>query len=73
MKARKILISLLLTALPLLCSAQALKGSYFLDNSIDRTRMNPAFAPGANYLQTGIIRKKAGMILFSTSPKIIGF
>ena len=50
MKARKILISLLLTALPLLCSAQALKGSYFLDNSIDRTRMNPAFAPGANYL-----------------------
>lgn len=51
MKTEKILISLLLTALPVLCSAQALKGSYFLDNSTDRTRMNPAFAPGANYLK----------------------
>ena len=37
--------------LPVTAGAQALKGSYFLDNSINRNKMNPAFAPRANYLQ----------------------
>lgn len=35
----------------LTAEAQALKGSYFLDNSINRNKMNPAFAPRANYVQ----------------------
>lgn len=30
-------------------SAQTLTGTYFLDNSLSRTRLNPAFAPRANY------------------------
>ena len=29
--------------------AQALTGTYFLDNSLFRTRLNPAFSPRANY------------------------
>lgn len=37
--------------LPLMVGAQALKGSYFMDNSIDRNKMNPAFAPRSNYFQ----------------------
>lgn len=37
--------------LPATAGAQALKGSYFLDNSINRNKMNPAFAPRANYVQ----------------------
>lgn len=37
--------------MPLLAGAQALKGSYFLDNSLNRHEMNPAFAPRANYFQ----------------------
>ena len=30
-------------------SAQALTGTYFLDNSLMRTRLNPAFSPRSNY------------------------
>ncbi len=37
--------------MPLMAGAQALKGSYFLDNSLNRNKMNPAFAPRADYLQ----------------------
>jgi len=37
--------------MPLLAGAQALKGSYFLDNSLNRHEMNPAFAPRADYFQ----------------------
>lgn len=32
-----------------------LKGSYFLDHSINRHKMNPAFAPRANYFQLPVI------------------
>ena len=41
--------------MPLLAGAQALKGSYFMDNSMNRHRMNPAFAPRANYLQLPVL------------------
>ena len=37
--------------LPLGVGAQVLKGSYFLDHSVNSHRMNPAFAPRANYFQ----------------------
>ena len=46
---RKIYIAIImLLMLPMTMGAQALKGSYFLDNSITRTKLNPAFAPRAN-------------------------
>lgn len=48
-----IIIAMLL--LPMTLGAQALKGSYFLDNSLLRTRLNPAFAPRANYLSLPVI------------------
>lgn len=48
---RRIIIVVAALLLPLMVGAQALKGSYFMDNSIDRNKMNPAFAPRANYLQ----------------------
>lgn len=41
--------------LPLMAGAQALKGSYFLDNSLLRNRMNPAFAPRASYFSIPVI------------------
>lgn len=41
--------------LPLMAGAQALKGSYFLDNSLLRNRMNPAFVPRANYFSIPVI------------------
>lgn len=51
MKKRYIAIAVLLLLMPLLAGAQALKGSYFMDNSVNRHRMNPAFTPRANYIQ----------------------
>ena len=48
---KKIFAALILSALPILAGAQALKGSYFLDSSINRHELNPAFAPRANYFQ----------------------
>lgn len=51
MKTNKILLSLALMMLPLLAGAQALKGSYFLDHSINGHKLNPAFAPRAGYFQ----------------------
>ena len=41
--------------LPLMAGAQALKGSYFLDNSLQRHRLNPAFAPRADYFSLPVI------------------
>ena len=37
--------------IPMISGAQALKGSYFLDSSLNRHEMNPAFAPRADYFQ----------------------
>ena len=48
---RKIFLTIISLVLPLVCGAQALKGSYFLDNSLNRHELNPAFAPRADYVQ----------------------
>ena len=39
-----------LMLIPLALGAQGLKGSYFLDGSIQRTYLNPAFMPRSNYI-----------------------
>lgn len=53
---RKIYIAIImLLMLPMTMGAQALKGSYFLDNSLTRTKLNPAFAPRANYFSLPVI------------------
>lgn len=52
---RSIIIAIVAMLLPLVSGAQALKGSYFMDNSVNRNKMNPAFAPRANYLQIPIV------------------
>lgn len=41
--------------MPLLLGAQTLKGSYFLDNSLNRNKLNPAFAPNTGYFQIPVI------------------
>ena len=51
MKKNNIFLALFLMMLPFVAGAQALKGSYFLENSINAHKMNPAFAPRANYFQ----------------------
>ena len=48
---KSIIVAVIVMMLPLLCGAQALKGSYFMDNSVTRHNMNPAFAPRANYFK----------------------
>ena len=48
---KKIFLAIVSVILPLVCGAQALKGSYFLDNSLNRHELNPAFAPRADYVQ----------------------
>lgn len=55
MKNRYIAIAVLLLLVPMLAGAQALKGSYFIDNSMNRHRMNPAFSPRANYFQLPVV------------------
>ncbi|MBR5103629.1 MAG: hypothetical protein IKV05_02970 [Bacteroidales bacterium] len=52
---RSIIIAVAVMLLPLVSGAQALKGSYFMDNSLNRNKMNPAFAPRANYLQIPVV------------------
>ena len=51
MKRNNIIIIVVLLLMPLMAGAQALKGSYFIDNSLNRNKMNPAFAPRTNYFQ----------------------
>ena len=51
MKRLSAIILSAMLLLPATAGAQALKGSYFLDNSTNRNKMNPAFAPRANYVQ----------------------
>lgn len=55
MNKKYISIAVLLLLLPLVAGAQALKGSYFMDNSVNRHRMNPAFTPRSNYIQLPVI------------------
>ena len=51
MKRNIIIILTAILLLPLTAGAQTLKGSYFLDNSVNRNKMNPAFAPRSGYFQ----------------------
>lgn len=51
MKKHNILVALLCLLISTAAGAQALKGSYFLDSSLNRHELNPAFAPRANYVQ----------------------
>lgn len=51
MKKRNIILVLVLLLFPFMSGAQVLKGSYFLDHSVNNHKMNPAFAPRANYFQ----------------------
>lgn len=47
----KIWVALVSLMVSVAANAQALKGSYFLDNSLNRHELNPAFAPRAGYFQ----------------------
>jgi hypothetical protein len=51
----KLIIITAALLLPLMAGAQALKGSYFLDNSLNRNKMNPAFTPRSNYFQVPVL------------------
>lgn len=51
MKKNYIIALVLVFILPVMAGAQVLKGSYFLDHSVNNHKMNPAFAPRANYFQ----------------------
>lgn len=63
MKSKNIIIMAALLLMPFMAGAQALKGSYFLDNSLNRNKMNPAFTPRSNYVQIpGIGNISAGMM-----------
>lgn len=55
MRKTYITIIMALLLLPMTMGAQALKGSYFLDNSLTRTKLNPAFAPRANYFSLPVV------------------
>lgn len=48
---RTIIVAMLAALLPIGAGAQALRGSYFMDNSVNRNKMNPAFAPRSSYFQ----------------------
>ena len=48
---KRIFLVILFAGFSILAGAQALKGSYFLDSSMNRHELNPAFAPRANYFQ----------------------
>ena len=50
MKRKNIALAAFMLVMPLILGAQTLKGSYFLDNSINRHRMNPAFAPNSGFV-----------------------
>ncbi len=53
---KKILaVAAMMLLMPMMMGAQALKGSYFLDNSLNRNKMNPAFAPTSNYFQIPVV------------------
>ncbi len=48
-------IAALMLLMPMMMGAQALKGSYFLDNSLNRNKLNPAFAPQSGYVQIPVV------------------
>lgn len=72
MKKNNILVALVLLMIPALAGAQALKGSYFLDNSLNRHELNPAFAPRADYFQLfGIGNMGVGAVTNIDVPSLL--
>ena len=56
MKTRNTIFAAFIALLiPLSLSGQAVNASYFIDNSLQRTRLNPAFAPEASVGYVGLI------------------
>ena len=55
MNRKNIAVAAFMLFMPLIMGAQALKGSYFLDNSLNRNKLNPAFAPSSGYFQIPVI------------------
>ena len=55
MNRKSLMIILAALLMPLMAGAQALKTSYFIDNSVNRNKMNPAFTPRSNYIQVPIL------------------
>ena len=55
MKRKYIAIAAFMLIMPLIAGAHTLKGSYFMDNSLNRHKMNPAFAPHSGYFQIPVI------------------
>ncbi len=50
---KRLYLSLVICLLPLIAGGQALRGSYFSENSVMRNKLNPAFTPRAAYLGFG--------------------
>ncbi len=48
-------VAAIMLLMPLMMGAQTLKGSYFLDNSLNRNKLNPAFAPQSSYFQIPVV------------------
>lgn len=55
MNRKNFAVAALMLLMPLMMGAQTLKGSYFLDNSLNRNKLNPAFAPNSGYFQLPVI------------------
>ena len=69
---KNILIALVCMFISVASGAQALKGSYFLDSSINRHELNPAFAPRAGYFQLlGIGNAGAGIMTNIDMPSLL--
>ena len=69
---KNILIALVCMFISVASGAQALKGSYFLDSSINRHELNPAFAPRAGYFQLlGIGNTGAGIMTNIDMPSLL--
>ncbi len=50
MKNKFLFIAAMALMMPMMAGGQALKTSYFLDNSFNRNKLNPAFAPNSGYI-----------------------
>ena len=55
MKTKNLIIIAAALLMPFMAGAQALKGSYFIDNSLNSNKMNPAFTPRSNYFQIPVL------------------
>ncbi len=51
MNKKFFVIATMVLLMPMTMGAQALKGSYFLDNSLNRNKLNPALTPTSTYFQ----------------------